>query len=72
MNPSESKVITGRVLSRDILMGENIGERAGGRGVLGVYYLLIHYYYCQSEVGKTAVKGGGDALAGVVLSGGFT
>ena len=36
--------------------------RAGGRGVLGVYYLLeniIHYYYCQSEVGgKTAVKGG--------------
>ena len=34
---------------------------AGGRGVLGVYYLLeniIHYYYCQSEGGKTAVKGG--------------
>ena len=28
--------------------------RAGGRGVLGVYYLLeniIHYYYCQSEGG---------------------
>ena len=35
--------------------------RAGGKGVLGVYYLLeniIHYYYCQSERGKTAVKGG--------------
>ena len=34
---------------------------AGGRGVLGVYYLLeniIHYYYCQSEGGKTAVKWG--------------
>ena len=61
MNPSKSKVITGRVLSRDILMGENIGVRAGGRGVLGLYYLLeniIHYYYCQSEVGKTAVNGG--------------
>ena len=28
--------------------------RAGGRGVLGVYYLLeniIHYYYCQSKEG---------------------
>ena len=45
---------------RDILKGGNIGMRAGGRGVLGVYYLLeniIHYYYCQSE-GGTAVKGG--------------
>ena len=43
--------------SRDILKGGNIGMRAGGRGVLGVYYLLenniiIHYYYCQSEVGE--------------------
>ena len=29
--------------------------RAGGRGVLGVKYLLeniIHFYYCQSEVGE--------------------
>ena len=28
---------------------------AGGRGVLGMYYLLeniIHYYYCQSEGGE--------------------
>ena len=34
---------------------------AGGRGVLGVYYLLEnirHYYYCQSEGVKTAVKEG--------------
>ena len=34
---------------------------AHDRGVLGVYYLLenvIHYYYCHSEGGKTAVKGG--------------
>ena len=41
-----------RVFSRDILKGGNIGVRAGGRGVLGVYYLLesiIHHYYCQSE-----------------------
>ena len=41
--------------------GNNSGVRAGGRGVLGVYYLLeniIHYYYCQSKGGKTAVKGG--------------
>ena len=33
--------------------------RAGGKGVLGVCYLLeniIHYYYCQSE--GQAVKGG--------------
>ena len=39
----------------DILKGGNIGVLAGGRGVLGVYYLLeniIHYYYCQSEVGE--------------------
>ena len=35
-----------RVFSRDILKGGNIGVRAGGRGVLGVYYLLeniMHY-----------------------------
>ena len=43
--------------SRDILKGGTIGVRAGGRGVLGVYHLLenniiIHYYYCQSEVGE--------------------
>ena len=40
---------------RDILKGGNIGVRAGGRGVLGVYYLLeniIHYYYSQSEGGE--------------------
>ena len=51
-----------RVFSRDILKGGNIGVLAGGKGVLGVYYILeniIHYYYCQSEGGgKTAVKGG--------------
>ena len=50
-----------RVFSRDFGRG-NIGVLAGGRGVLGVQYLLeniIHYYYCQSEGGgKTAVKGG--------------
>ena len=37
----------------------NIGVRAGGRGVLGVYYLLeniIHYYYCQSEGGEDSSK----------------
>ena len=42
------------LFSRDILKGGNIGVLAGGRGVLGVYYLLeniIHYYYCQSEGG---------------------
>ena len=53
-----------RVFSRDILKGGNIGVRAGGRGFLGVYYLLeniIHYYYCQSEGGKTAVKVGEDS-----------
>ena len=35
--------------------------RVGGRGVLGVYYLLeniIHYYYCQSEVGEDSSQGG--------------
>ena len=50
-----------RGFSRDILKWGNIGVQAGGRGVLGVYYLvenIIHYYYCQSEGGKTAVKGG--------------
>ena len=42
----------------DILKGGNIGVW-GSWG--WVYYLLenvIHYYYCQSEGGKTAVKGG--------------
>ena len=29
-----------RVFSGDILKGGNIGVRASGRGVLGVYYLL--------------------------------
>ena len=44
-----------RVFSRDIWKGGNIGVRAGGRGVLGVYYLLenIIHYYCQSEVGAS-------------------
>ena len=49
---------------RDILKGGNIGVRAGGRGVLGVYYLLeniIHYYYCQSEGGEDSSQGGGDS-----------
>ena len=32
--------------------------RAGGRGVLGVYYLLVHYYYCQSKVGEESSQGG--------------
>ena len=53
-----------RVFSRDILKGgNNIGMRAGGRGVLGVYYLLeniIHYYYCQSEGGEDSSQGGED------------
>ena len=42
--------------------GGNIGVLAGGRGVLGVYYLLeniIHYYYCQSEGGEDSSQGGG-------------
>ena len=30
----------GRVFSRDNLKGGSIGVQAGGRGVLGVYYLL--------------------------------
>ena len=41
--------------------GGNIGVLAGGRGVLGVYYLLeniIHYYYCQSEGGEDSSQGG--------------
>ena len=36
---------------------------AGGRGVLGVYYLLeniIHYYYCQSEGREDSSQGGED------------
>ena len=44
--------------------GGNIGVLAGGRGVLGVYYLLeniIHYYYCQSEVGEDSSQGGEDS-----------
>ena len=51
-----------REFSRDILKGGNIGVRAGGRGVLGVYYLLeniIHYYYCQSEGGEDSSQRGG-------------
>ena len=55
---------TVHVLSRDILKGGNIGVRAGGRGVLGVYYLLeniIHYYYCQSEGGEDSSQGGEDS-----------
>ena len=38
--------------------------RAGGRGVLGVYYLLeniIHYYYCQSEGGEDSSQGAEDS-----------
>ena len=37
---------------------------AGGRGVLGVYYLLeniIHYYNCQSEGGEDSSQGGEDS-----------
>ena len=36
--------------------------RAGGRGVLGLYYLLeniIHYYYCQSEGEEDSSQGEG-------------
>ena len=56
-----------RVCSRDILKGGNIGVLAGGRGVLGVYYLLeniIHYYYCQSEGAEDSSQGsrGGKIL----------
>ena len=52
------------VFSRDILKGGNIGMLAGGRGVLGLYYLLennsiIHYYYCQSEGGGRQQSRGG-------------
>ena len=53
-----------RVFSRDILKGGNIGVLAGGRGVLGVYYLLenkIHCYYCQSERGEDSSQGGEDS-----------
>ena len=54
-----------KVFSRDILKGgNNIGVRAGGRGVLGLYYLLeniIHYYYCQSEGGEDSSLGGEDS-----------
>ena len=56
-----------RVFSRDILKGGNVGVRAGGRGVLGVYYLLeniIHYYYCQCEGGargEDSSQGGEDS-----------
>ena len=45
-----------------ILKGGNIGVLAGGRGVLGVCYLLeniTHYYYCQSEA-----EGGEDSSLG--------
>ena len=38
--------------------------RAGGKGVLGVYNLLeniIHYYYCQSEVGEDSSQGVEDS-----------
>ena len=55
------RIYTSGYFSRDILKGGNIGVRAGGRGVLGVYYLLeniIHYYYCQSEVGEDSSQGG--------------
>ena len=51
-----------RVFSRDILKWGNIGVRAGGRGGLGVYYLvenIIHYYYCQSEGGGRQQSRGG-------------
>ena len=50
--------------------------RAGGRGVLGVYYLLeniIHYYYCQSEWGEDSSQRGEDSpplentLGGVII-----
>ena len=52
-----------RVFSKDVLKGGNIGMRAGGRGVLEVYYLLeniIHYYY-QSEGGEDSSQGGEDS-----------
>ena len=42
-----------RVFSRDILKGGNFGVLAGGRGVLGVYYLLeniIHYYFITANL----------------------
>ena len=32
---------------------------AGGRVVLGVYYLLGNNYYCQSEGGEDSSLGGG-------------
>ena len=63
MQSSPYLYILVRVFSRDILKGRNIGVQAGGRGVLGVYYLLeniIHYYYCQSEGGEDSSLGGED------------
>ena len=47
-----------RVFSRDILKGGNIDVRAGGRGVLGVYYHLENIITANLKGGKTAVKGG--------------
>ena len=43
-----------RVFSRDILKGGNIGVRAGGRGVLGAYYLLENIITANLKGGKTA------------------
>ena len=54
------KVLKRSMQCRDILKGEgNIGVRAAGRGVLGVYYLLENItYYCQSEGGEDSSQGG--------------
>ena len=37
-----------------------MGVRAGGRGVLGVYYFLANIITANLKRGKTAVKGGED------------
>ena len=39
------------------LKGGNIGVLAGGRGVLGVYYILENIITANLKGGKTAVKG---------------
>ena len=43
---------------------------AGGRGVLGVYYLLediIHYYYCQFKGGDGLLSTLEDCLVRILV-----
>ena len=50
------KSLAGYIFSRDNLKGGNIGVRASGREVLGVYYLLENIITANLKGG--AVKGG--------------